>query len=94
MTWYEPKVTDEEFGEFLKYVDSEIEKKEAGFKSFENSSSWIKSAAWFPDKRMIMRLHNGKEYAFKGISKRMYDNFLSSKSPGAFYNAYLKGKEA
>jgi len=54
-------------------------------------SSWITDVAYCEGMGFFeVRLANGREYTFEGVPKRVYEDFLESKSKGEFFNRVIR----
>lgn len=58
----------------------------------EIESSVIASVEYFADDQVLeITFLSGNKYAYYGISKGMFENFLAAESKGTFYNVKIKG---
>ena len=54
-------------------------------------SSFISGAAYFePLSLLEVKFKNGKEYIFDGVPKKVFEDFISAKSKGEFFNRVIK----
>ncbi len=67
---------EEEFGSYMKPVDSEC----------------ISYIGYYEPLRMleIQFKRTGKRYIYSGVPKEIYKNFMSAKSKGEFYNRIIR----
>ncbi len=44
------------------------------------------------EQRMTLRFKNGSEYVYEQVPAAVYESLVSASSPGAYYNAHIKGQ--
>lgn len=64
--------------------------KEARFKAFTHSSSFVGNARYDNELQEMTLVLNGKEYTFCNVSERKFDAFEGASSKGAFFNREFK----
>jgi len=50
------------------------------------------AAIGFENGTMYIQFKHGKLYVYAGIPKSLYKAFISSGSPGSFYNNHIRGR--
>ena len=56
-------------------------------------SSFIKSVKYNKSLKILeLKLRNGQEYSYSGVSENTYRNFMKSESKGDFFNRIIKKK--
>lgn len=64
--------------------------KEARFRAFTHSSSFVGNVKYDQDEQMMEIILNGKTYEFCNVSERVYDAFEGSNSKGEYFNRSIK----
>ncbi len=79
--------------EFVEELDEHWEQiiKEARFKAFTHSSSFVGNVKYDQDNQTMEIILNGKTYEFCNVSERLFDSFEGASSKGAFFNREIKG---
>jgi hypothetical protein len=84
LNWYKRSqfdLTDKEFEESTKS------------KWIPVKSSWITDVAYYePMGFFEVKLKNGKEYMYKDVPKKVYEDFMKAKSKGEFFNRVIRDK--
>jgi len=87
MSWYEKvkqSLSDKEID------DKTLKEWDAG-KWIPVQSSFISDVAYYEASSILeVKLKNGQEYKFLGVPKKVFKNFLKSKSKGEFFNRVIK----
>ena len=62
------------------------------FEMIPVTSSNIKSVGYDAELSILyVQFHGGKLYAYKGVSKEVYDEFLNAESIGKYFMSQIKG---
>jgi len=57
------------------------------------NSSWMTHVAYYePMGYLEFKLRNGKEYTFVGVPKKIYSDFMKSRSKGEFFNRIIRDR--
>ena len=55
-------------------------------------SAWITDITYNrPNRRLTMRLSDGKSYSIPGISRTFFERWLKANSKGQFFHNFVKG---
>lgn len=82
MTWYKKAQAE--------MSNEEFEDSFGGSKWIDVDSSWIDKVAYFEPLGMFEILVGGKEYSFRDVPKKTFENFIKSKSKGRFFNDIIR----
>lgn len=58
------------------------------------TSSFIEALAHDPEQSVThVKMRNGREYSYSGVSRDEHDDFQNAESVGTHYNAHIKGRQ-
>ena len=82
---YPSDLTEKEYQDFLDIIE------DSGPFFTPVDSSWMKGINYFePREWLTIQLKDGREYTFANVPKSVYEEFIDSKSKGAFFNKIIR----